>query len=527
MELFIYLAHYRVVYIVNVIVRDAKMNPTDEYVKLKREGLNLASAGNEDEAKIKYTKAIQKAREAMHGDISSYWRTVIGIDINELEGLAGTKSTGLEHIVQRAERPASRLGRHSKFRLPIQPKTQMSDVKGLYDVKKQIENLIDDQIHNSGIARGLGMNTSGGILLYGPPGNGKTMIAEAIANYIPDAEYFVASGADIESSFVGGTERNIKKLFKEARKAKRAVIFIDEIDKFLKQRGRGNFGSDYTDKVVASFLEELDGIASDTEGQLIVIGATNIPWALDPAATRYGRFDRKVYVGLPDEEAAVAILQKNLTKRNDAQVDRKYLLGFDPRAPIYRLNSEGKPEVDAEGKNVLDYSNPIVEIGKKLYEEGFSGADIAGLVDIAMTDTMDDIKKEWAKISGNRNVDESKLENTLGINYEGIRMTKNRLYKLIDDKKRVDRSGTEAGEPYHEWHRNIAQQGKSEANKRDYGDGVYGRGQGAMVDEIAAKVIEKMGLGAQDFGSEYITPSGLTVTSRMPGTQTQQQILRD
>lgn len=137
------------------------------------------------------------------------------------------------------------------------------------------------------------VKTGGGVLLYGPPGTGKTYLAEAVAGEL-DADFFYVKASDIMSKWVGESEKRVAELFKKARESKKAVIFIDEIDALLPKR---TTHSSVMQRVVPQFLAEMDGIDSRNEN-ILLMAATNVPWNIDPAALRPGRFDFKFYIPL-------------------------------------------------------------------------------------------------------------------------------------------------------------------------------------------------------------------------------------
>lgn len=190
------------------------------------------------------------------------------------------------------------------------PNVRFDDVAGLADVKQQIRLKLIYPFTHPEEARRFGVRSGGGILLYGPPGTGKTLIAKAIAGEL-DAAFFTVKPSEIMSKWVGEAEQNVAALFDAARGYERAIIFIDEVESLLPRRG-GN--STVMNRVVPQFLAELDGMAGKHPG-LLLIGATNVPWMIDDAALRPGRFDEKVYVPLPDLAARQRILELNLKDR--------------------------------------------------------------------------------------------------------------------------------------------------------------------------------------------------------------------
>ncbi|MGE5611382.1 MAG: ATP-binding protein, partial [Bacillota bacterium] len=151
----------------------------------------------------------------------------------------------------------------------------------------------------------------GGVLLYGPPGTGKTMLAKATAGEI-DATFFTISPAEVLSKWVGEAEQNIKKLFDAARQEQRSIIFIDEIEALVP--ARRDEGSSVMQRVVPQLLQGMEGFDKKTT-PVLFMGATNVPWQLDPAVLRPGRFDEKVYIPLPDLPARRKMLDIYLGKR--------------------------------------------------------------------------------------------------------------------------------------------------------------------------------------------------------------------
>ncbi len=162
-------------------------------------------------------------------------------------------------------------------------------------------------------AERFGVRRGGGILLYGPPGTGKTLIARAVAGEV-DATFFSVKPSEVMSKWVGEAEQNVAHLFALARAEPRSVIFTDEIEALVPKRRSSR--STVMQRVVPQFLAELEGFDHHKdEGALLFIGATNEPWALDPAVMRPGRFDEKIYVPLPDFAARRRILALNLAQR--------------------------------------------------------------------------------------------------------------------------------------------------------------------------------------------------------------------
>ncbi len=192
------------------------------------------------------------------------------------------------------------------------PKLRFDDVAGLDEVKEDIRLKMIYPFEHPELAAKFGIRPGGGVLLYGPPGTGKTMLAKATAGEI-DATFFRISPADVLSKWVGEAEQNLKKLFDAAAAEKRAIIFIDEIESLVP--ARRDEGSSVMQRVVPQILQGMEGFDEKEMSPILFMGATNVPWQLDPAVLRPGRFDEKVYIPLPDMAARRKMLEIYLTKR--------------------------------------------------------------------------------------------------------------------------------------------------------------------------------------------------------------------
>ncbi|HDJ26389.1 MAG TPA: ATP-binding protein [Candidatus Bathyarchaeota archaeon] len=185
------------------------------------------------------------------------------------------------------------------------PDVGWDDIGGLKEAKRALKEAIVWPMLRPELFKGP-REPWRGILLFGPPGCGKTLLAKAVASQCK-ATFFNVDAAVVMSKWLGESEKNVKALFDAARKAAPSVIFVDEVDSLLTTRGLDEVGGER--RVKTQFLIELDGLRS-LEELVVVIGATNRPWDLDPAIIR--RFERRVYVPLPDEEARKEIFEIHL-----------------------------------------------------------------------------------------------------------------------------------------------------------------------------------------------------------------------
>ena len=200
---------------------------------------------------------------------------------------------------------------------PVQPsgvsdKITFADVAGLGDVKEQITFKVLSPMRKPELAEKYHIRAGGKILLYGPPGTGKTFIARAIAGEV-DAEFFAVNCQDLISKYMGDSSKQLDSLFAEAEKYEKAIIFFDEFDSVASKRGDGTGGVDAEmARFVATFLTKVDGFKPTANKMLLLIAATNRPWALDSAMLRGGRFDTQIYVGVPDQAAREFLVNRAL-----------------------------------------------------------------------------------------------------------------------------------------------------------------------------------------------------------------------
>lgn len=199
------------------------------------------------------------------------------------------------------------------------PAVTLADVAGLAEVKQHLDTAFLAPLRNPELAAAFGQKPGGSLLMYGPPGCGKTFIARAIAGDL-GASFLHVTLADLLSKWIGESEKAIQSVFRHARAATPCVIFFDEFDALGGRRTSGGGGSQAMRMLVTQLLEELDGMAGRNDG-VYFLAATNRPWDIDSALRRPGRIDKTVLVLPPDAVARAAIVQGALTGKPADDVD--------------------------------------------------------------------------------------------------------------------------------------------------------------------------------------------------------------
>jgi transitional endoplasmic reticulum ATPase len=230
------------------------------------------------------------------------------------------------------------------------PKLNFSGVGGMEALKEEIRMKIIYPLQHAELFKAYDKKVGGGVLLYGPPGVGKTLISKATAGEI-NANFIALGLHQILDMWIGGSEKNMHDVFELARQNAPCILFFDEVDALAADRRdlRQSAGRN----LINAFLSEMDGAESSNDG-ILILGATNAPWHIDPAFRRPGRFDRTLFVPPPDEAGRAAIIE--------VMAQKKPIGELDPRA-----------------------------LAKKT--DGFSGADLKAVFDIATEDIMNEVMR--------------------------------------------------------------------------------------------------------------------------------------
>jgi transitional endoplasmic reticulum ATPase len=294
----------------------------DTFERYKQKGLDARRAGQWDSARIyllEAARAMVELSKAAQSDELREGRREMADKLLQLardsqDAKAENRRAGAASPRKPAEATSQAEGETSARQWVVKerPSIRFADVAGLEEVKQDIRLRMIYPFEHPDLAAKFGVRGGGGVLLYGPPGTGKTLLAKATAGEI-DAAFFRVSPADILSKWVGEAEQNVKKLFDAAAAEKRSIIFIDEIEALVP--ARRDEGSSVMQRVVPQILQGMEGFDKKAQQPILFMGATNVPWQLDPAVLRPGRFDERVYIPLPDLPARRKMLDLCLSHR--------------------------------------------------------------------------------------------------------------------------------------------------------------------------------------------------------------------
>jgi SpoVK/Ycf46/Vps4 family AAA+-type ATPase len=273
-------------------------------------GIVLAAIPDHQEAMI----VARDAARAL-GDVNRVraYERLLGMPESPRPGIPDPRSDGREPVAESVapDRPSA------TDEGPEAPEITLRDVGGMQEVKRRLESAFLGPLRNPELREYYGKSLRGGLLLYGPPGCGKTFIARALAGEL-GASFFSIGLSDVLDMWLGESERRLHEAFEEARRAAPCVLFLDEVDALGRKRSqlRQSAGRN----VINQLLAELDGVQAANDG-LFVLAATNHPWDVDTALRRPGRLDRTVLVLPPDAEARAAILAGAIDGRPVAGID--------------------------------------------------------------------------------------------------------------------------------------------------------------------------------------------------------------
>src|SRR5579875_238933 len=266
---------------------------------------------NIDQSSLLYIKNKLMNRPVLEGDLVQ----VPGLEYSLIFKVVSTKPNGIVIIDSSTnlvllEKPVSELARY---------RVSYEDIGGLKRIIEKVRELIELPLRYPELFKRLGIDPPKGILLYGPPGSGKTLLARAVAN--ESAAYFISvNGPEIMNKYYGESEARLREIFEDARQHAPSIIFIDEIDAIAPRREEVH--GEVEKRVVAQLLALMDGL--EQRDNVVVIGATNVPNMLDPALRRPGRFDREIEFPVPDKSGRLEILQihtRNMPLSQDVNLD--------------------------------------------------------------------------------------------------------------------------------------------------------------------------------------------------------------
>ncbi|MHA1322559.1 MAG: CDC48 family AAA ATPase [Candidatus Helarchaeota archaeon] len=287
------------------------------------------------------------------------------------------------------------------------PLVTYEDIGGLDDAIQRIREMVELPAKFPELFSTLGIDPPKGILLHGPPGCGKTLLAKAVANE-SDANFITLNGPEIMSKFYGQSEERLREIFREAEKKAPSIIFIDEIDSIAPKREEVT--GEVERRVVAQLLALMDGMKG--RGRVIIIGATNRPNALDPALRRPGRFDREIEIGIPDKKGRREILQihtRGMPLESDVDLEEiaNHLHGF-VGADIAALTREAAmntlrkilPEINLEEQRISEDVLRKLRVTKEDFQQAIQMIEPSAMREVLIE--VPDVK--WSDVGGLKDV---------------------------------------------------------------------------------------------------------------------------
>lgn len=294
----------------------------NEYVSVKKADVKEAQAIvfaptdvrlSVDEEFVSFVKRRFMDMPFIEGDMTllSIFGSAVPLIVTRTRPHGPVKITEAAHVQVLSEPTPEKKG------IPI---VTYEDIGGLHQEIQRIREMVELPMRHPELFQRLGIEPPRGVFLYGPPGCGKTLLAKGVANE-SDANFYVISGPEIMSKFYGESEARLREIFQKAQETSPSIIFIDEMDAIAPKREEVT--GEVERRVVAQLLSLMDGMGS--RGNIIVIGATNRPNAIDPALRRPGRFDREIEIGVPDKAGRNEVLQihtRNMPLSEDSDLKR-------------------------------------------------------------------------------------------------------------------------------------------------------------------------------------------------------------
>ena len=358
-----------------------------------------------------YLKSYLENRAISRGDIIdlNIMGRKIGLVAVAIQPCADAVIINYSTEIEISEKPAGEI-KESKI-----PRVAYEDIGGLREEIRKVREMIELPLKYPEVFERLGVEAPKGVLLYGPPGTGKTLLARAVANET-DADFHSISGPEIMSKFYGESEENLRKVFEEAKENAPSIIFIDELDAIAPKREEVT--GEVERRVVAQLLSLMDGLES--RGEVVVIGATNRPDAIDPALRRPGRFDREIVIGVPDRNARKEILQihtRGMPLPEDEEEKTKIIEHFANKthgfvgADLEALCKEAAmrslrrilPEIDFELETIPADILEKIQVGYNDFQEAFMDIEPSAMREVLVE--VPDVN--WSDIGG---LDDAKQE---------------------------------------------------------------------------------------------------------------------